>query len=303
MVKTTQNIKTTLKTWLWNKPARFTGWALIFGVLFFGASYIPNIEKIPAVDIAICIITIVAFVFMVRDLIKNLPYKNINHSNFVAITNAYKLLSVLVFSGWMGLTFLMNKCKPSDIHPYSVSTDINQAYFVIPRTLFSIIEIIWFVVAAYLLGLWISNIYVKYKRAKDTGLSGWKVILSMPFTFMMSWMPGYLSADKKNQSGLTIKSRCYDIFNKWVVSNSNNTLFVFLLLFIFANLFVSTHLSTIFFPLILFAIYMLWKTVTKESFTKHINRGYIWTAIIINILMLISFIRMTVIYLQMFLHQ
>lgn len=302
MINKTQNIKTTLKTWLWDKPARFTGWVFIFTALFYAGSYIPNIDKIPAID-AICLgISLITIVFLIRSLIKSLPYKNINHGNFVAMTNGYKLLSLTLFGVWMGLTMLMNRCKPSDIVISSVSAEINKTYLVIPRTLFSMIEIVWFVVAVYLLGLWISSIYVKYKRAKDMGLSGWKVILSMPFTFIMSWMPGYLTSDKK-QSNLTINSKWYNIFNKWVISKPNTTLFVFLVLFVLTNLFISTNLATVLFPLMLFAIYMLWKTITKDTFSKHINRGYIWTAIVINLLMVMSFIRMSMVYLQLILHK
>jgi len=301
MVKDTKNTKLTLKTWLFDKPARFTAWILVFSTLMYGFSYIPAIIKIPAIDIISIVITLVAFIFITRSLIKDLPYKNVSHGDFTAIINGYKILSLVLFTAWMGLTSLMNACTPSRMFITDIKTGNiipDQTHFVISPTLFNIIEIIWFVVAVYLLGIWISNIYVKYKRAKDMGLSGWKVILSMPFTFIMTWMPGYLISDKK-QSNLTIKSNWYSRFNKWVISNINNTLFMFLLLFIFTNLFISTHISTVLFPLMLFAIYMLWKTITKESFVKHMNRGYIWTAILINLFMVISFIRMAIIYIQM----
>lgn len=294
MVKQNQNTKSTLKTWLFNKPAKFAIWFSIIGIILFGISYIPGIEKIQAITPISITIFLVTIICLTRNLIKQLPYKNINHADFVALTNGYKLTSIILFAGWITFTFFMNKCKPSQIFVQDATINnalLGNGYIIIPKALFTTLEIIWLVIAAYLLGLWISNIYVKYKRAKDTGLFGWKVILSMPFTFIMSWMPGYLTTDNHQTPSLTIKSNWYSKFNKWVVLNNNNTLFMFLLLFVFSNVLISSHPSTILFPLILFAVYMLWKTVAKNNFSKHLNRGYIWLAIILNISMLIMFIK------------
>ena len=130
------------------------------------------------------------------------------------------------------------------------------------------------------------------------GISGWKAILTMPFAFMMTWLPGYITSDRK-QPSITIKSNWYANLNNWVTKNTNNSVCMFLLLFIFSMVFITTHISALLFPLMLFAIYMLWKTLAKDSFLPRINRGYIWTAIIINMFMLISFIRMFIIVLRM----
>ena len=300
MVK--ENTKSTLTTWLWNNPARFTGWMLIVSAIFVGISYIPSIMNIPLIDVVGLVLMALSIIFITRNLVKHLPYKNISHSDFVAILNGYKLLSMVLFTGWAGLGLLMNKTTIFKGPITDATTGEIVKYVHISETLNNIIQIIWFVLAVYLLGIWISSIYVKYKRAKDMGISGWKIILSMPFTFMMSWMPGYLDTDKKTQSNMTIKSNWYDKFNKWVIANKNNTLFTFLLLYIFINLFLSANISVILFPLMLFAIYMLWKNIAKDNFKKHINNGYAWLSVGINIFMIIMFIRQIMPYIQIIFH-
>lgn len=298
MTKKTHDIKSNLKTWLWNKPARFAVWILFISALFVGGTYIPALVELPASDIVAVCILLIAFLFTVRGLIKSLPYNKISHSDFVAIINGYQILSLILVSGWAGLTFLMNRCKPSRLLVSNINDTVtNTRYLYIPDTLFNILQVVWFILAVYLLGLWIMSIYVKYKRAKDMGISGWKAILTMPFTFMMTWMPGYITLDRK-QSSVTIKSKWYAHLNNWVTENINNSVCMFLLLFIFSTVFIVADISVILFPLMLFAIYMLWKTLAKDCFLPNINRGYAWTAILINMFMLMSIIRIIIIVLQ-----
>ena len=302
MITKTQDIKSNLKTWLWHKPARFAAWILLISVLFIGGTHIPALVKIPASDIVAVCILLVAFTFTVRGLIKSLPYNKISHSDFVAILNGYRLLFLLLLSGWTGLTSLIHRCKPSRLLVSGVNDTItNTQYLYIPDTLFNILQIFWFTLLAYLLGLWIMNIYVKYKRTRDMGISGWKTVLTMPFAFMMAWMPGYMTTDKQ-QPNIAIESKWYARFNKWASKNVGNSLCMFLLLFIF-SIFLTEPPFFVFLALMLFAIYMLWKTLTKESFSCHINHGYAWTAILINVFMFITLVRIVMAYLQTTLHK
>jgi hypothetical protein len=57
-------------------------------------------------------------------------------------------------------------------------------------------------VSLYLIGVALSGIYAKYKRATTLGIKPWKVILSMPFAFLLMWTPGYLIKDKDTKSVL-----------------------------------------------------------------------------------------------------
>jgi hypothetical protein len=137
----------------------------------------------------------------------------------------------------------------------------------------------------YLIGVAISGVYAKYKRAATLGISPWKIILSMPFTFLMLWTPGYLIQDK-TKNNLEIKSAWYTRFNKWVVSSFNNTLFVFLLLLLFKS-FVA-GITTMALSALLLVIYALWFTKHKDDFVKNINQGYALTAIAINVFLVIA---------------
>jgi len=146
-------------------------------------------------------------------------------------------------------------------------------------TLFWIMTVCGVFIYLYVFGLAISNIYAKYKRAVEMGINKWNVIASMPFAFLLMWTPGYLISDKKHNSNLQIKTKWYAKFNKWIVSNSNNTLlmFVFLLLF---NIFYDV--SALLWIAFLLVIYALWIVKHKSNFLKNINQGYAWTAIGIN---------------------
>ena len=140
----------------------------------------------------------------------------------------------------------------------------------------------------YLIGLAICGIYAKYKRATTIGISPWKVILSMPFGFLLMWTPGYLIKDKNVKTSLDIKSNWYNRFNKWVMDNSYNLIFVFLF-FLFCKGIIA-GISTVILYFALLIIYALWYAKHKSDFMQNINRGYALTAVIINIAILLAFI-------------
>jgi hypothetical protein len=144
-------------------------------------------------------------------------------------------------------------------------------------------------VSLYLIGVTISGIYAKYKRAVTLGITPWKVILSMPFAFLLMWTPGYLIKEKENiKSNLEIKSNWYSKFNKWVLANANNTLFMFLILLFIKSL--GAGITTMIFSALLLVIYALWVTKYKSNFVKNINDGYAMTVVGINIAVLLAVI-------------
>lgn len=282
MIKTIKNSKSTLKTWLLDKPARFTLWMFLISAVLIGISYVPKLMMIPFMDSLIMLVFLAVLLLSIYDLIKHLPHDNMPHTDFIAIMNGYKIISLLIFGIWLWLALWVSR----DIR--LATTDVTSHVSV---TLSVVIKTVWFILGGYLLGLWISGIYAKYKRAKEIGFDTWKIILTMPFCFMMTWMPGYLVTDKKQQSNITIKSKWYKKFTDWVLSNNYRTLFVFLVFFVFANVIFSQTVQLVIFTLILFLIYMFWKSVAKENFSKQMNVGYIWTGIILNISMLILFVK------------
>ncbi len=293
MIQKNSNSKTNLRTWLFKSPVRFALWMLITGAILVGITYIPTIMNLAHLDTITMIATMVIFWFAVMDLIKHLPNHKMYHDDFVAVINGYKITSLILFAAWLTIT----KHTDMGVITSPVMTNVPQST-VSPWFTYSM-KILWYMTGVYLLGLWISNIYVKFKRAVAMGFSKWKIVLTMPFCFMLTWMPGYITADTKQQTYLNIKSKWYARFNKWVLANQNNTLFTFLVLFVFAQMLFSKHIESSVFTLFLFAIYMFWKSIVQKNFSKQMNNWYIWTGIIMNIVMSVMFIRLLLVFMKM----
>ena len=265
-----------LKQWLFNKPAVFsvmffgliTVLALLYSVIqtFFGFNSFTPIYFIFAIS----------FIYSVYYMIKKLPHDNMYQSDFIAITNGASIISIassiiaISVFGLYGSLFQRQMMKLYFFHP----------------VIFGIVFLTITLVSLYILGVAISGVYAKYKRATTMGISPWKVILSMPFAFLLLWTPGYLIEEKKQKSNLVIKAKWYSRFNNWVMSNFSNILFVFLF-FVFAKT-VIAGLPTLIYTCALLIIYAIWYKKHKSDFVKNINAGYALTCIGINLAMILS---------------
>ena len=273
-----QKNKTQLKTWLLTKPVAFTFWSVILGIIFcFGYSIIQgafNFETITPLYV-LCALTIILPACYV---IQKLPHEKMNQSDFVAITNGAGLISII--ASFIAILTI-------GIYGNQVQHDMMTLYILHPTTFYILLSFI-VLVSLYLIGVAISGIYAKYKRTVTLGISPWKVILSMPFAFLLMWTPGYLIKDKDIKSALEIKSQWYSKLNKWVLSNFGNTLFAFLLLIFFKSVIAGS--ATLVLAIISLVIYALWYTKHKSDFVKNINKGYALTAVGINIAILMAVI-------------
>lgn len=267
-----------LKQWLFNKPA-------VFSVMFFGLtivlaliySVIQTLFHFEAYT-PIYFIFATSFIYSVYCMIKKLPHDKLYQSDFIAITNGASIISIvssIIAISVFGLYGPLFKSK------------MMMSYFLHPVIFWTLFLIITFV-SLYVLGVAISGVYAKYKRATTIGIAPWKVILSMPFTFLLLWTPGYLIEEKTKKSNLVIKSQWYTRFNNWVMSNFSNILFVFLF-FVLAKA-VIAGLSTLIFTGALLMIYALWYTKHKSDFIKKIDDGYALMCIGINLAIIISVI-------------
>ena len=278
MRKEKKQNKPALKSWLLTKPLMFTLWCMGL-IVIFGLSYALiqtffNFESLWLVY-TLCALT---FALPICYMIQKLPHEKMNQSDFVAIANGATIISVIPSF----IAVLM-----AGFYSYSLQRDMMALYMWHPAA-FSILLALAVFISIYLIGVSISGIYAKYKRATTLGVSPWKVILSMPFAFLLMWTPGYLIKDKDTKSGLEIKSAWYAKFNKWVLSNFSNTLFVFLFLLFCKGL--MTGVTTLILSALLLAVYALWFTKHKSDFVKNINDGYAITAIGINLAILIAII-------------
>lgn len=267
-----------LKTWLFNKPALFAliffGLNTVFSLIFSLFEMLVHVETM--VPLYACMI--LSFIFSTYWMIKQLPHEKMSQSDFVAITNGAGILSIsasfvtIFIISMYGATLQRKLMFFYLLHPY----------------IFTVLFLLFLLVALYFVGVAISGIYAKYKRATTIGISPWKAILSMPFAFLLMWAPGYLNANKDKKSNLQIKCKWYNKFNKWVMSNINNILFMFLCLVLCKGLIAG--FPTFVLSLVLLIIYTLWYAKYKSDFLKHINRGYALTAIGINLAILFAII-------------
>ena len=279
MQKERKQNKTQLKSWLLTKPLGFALLCICFGALFALAyALVQTLLGIESI-IPIYVLCILAVVLPTWYMIKGLPHEKMNQSDFVAITNGASIISVIAsFVIIFGVVF----------HGFFIGRDIMALYLFHPTTFYTLLCVSIFA-SLYLIGVTISGIYAKYKRAVTLGIAPWKVILSMPFAFLLMWTPGYLIKEKENvKTNLEIKSNWYSKFNKWVLANANNTLFMFLILLFIKTL--GAGVTTLIFSALLLVIYVLWYTKYKSDFVKNINDGYAMTVVGINIAVLLAVI-------------
>lgn len=265
--------KTSLKTWLFTRPLQFAVRMMILVIFLSLPKFLPQINNLPINDvvcvIAYTVIGIGIFVWAAYKLIKSLPLKEISQKDFVALTNGYRIAIILTFFILFGESTFAHRLL---IAP---STPLLIIIFVLIENFISM----------FFLGTGLSSLCVKYRRARLMGLSPWKIILTMPFTFIMLWMPGYLLEDKTTKSNIQINSNWYSKFNKWTTKNSVNTTFVFLFLILLPNVLLTRNVATLVFPLVLFLTFSLWNKTSKPDFKTNMNHSYAWLAVIVNIIM------------------
>ena len=268
-IKTNNNM-TQLKNWLFTKPVMFALLFLLANIvvwlIYMAIQAIFNTDSL----LSFYILFAIAFVLCTWYTIKKLPHESLNQNDFVAVTNGVSITSV--FAGLVAVLLYGVGTKI----PFSATYGVIFVLFIL-LTLF----------ALYLLGLAICGIYAKYKRATTIGISKWRVILSMPFGFLLMWTPGYLIKAQNTKPTLEIKCKWYTKFNKWVMASFANTLFAFLFFLLCKGLFAGTPTLLLYLPLL--TIYGIWYLVKKKSnFIKDINNGYALTAIGINIAILVA---------------
>ncbi len=279
-------MKTTsqLKQWLFTKPIIFSlilfGSVTVLGLLFSIAQTFLQFDMMES-QLIIYVIFILSLAFASYFVIKKLPHDKMPQKDFIAITNGTSIISLAsslvvisiyeIFAGTLRQKMMMMYL----LHPVMLNI------------------ILGFVIACalYILGVAVSGIYAKYKRATTIGITPWKVILSMPFAFLLMWTPGYLIEEKGKKSNLLIKSKWYTRFNNWVMANFSNLLFTFLFLLLAKTIIAGT--ATLILTIALLIIYTLWYVKHKSDFIKNIDKGYALTAVGINIAIILAMILTT----------
>ncbi len=153
--------KTTLKTWLFTRPFQFALRMLIVIIIAWLPRLFPAIEKIPLPDIILIAIYVCAmlgvFVWGTYKLIKILKKQNIPQDNFITVIKKYNLVTFVAIIVLI-LTSIFEKTILSHFQ--------NQIIIILYKT-------IGFSIATYLLGVGISEFYLRKKynqklKKKDT---------------------------------------------------------------------------------------------------------------------------------------
>lgn len=264
-----------LSEWTFKKPAVFALLTFCISSAFVLVySFISAILDTTAMW-PLTTLLVATLLWTIYRLIKKLPHTNMYRKDFIAITNACSLITIIIPI----ITLII------------IGRDVNALHdnmiwlLTFHTTLFWIVGIGSILLYLYLFGISIANIYAKYKRGIEMGISKWKIICSMPFGFLFMWMPGYLIDDKKSKSDLIINSKIYNKFNNWVLSGFTNTLFIFLGLLLFRNVYAGT--VSLLLTIAILLIYALWKKKYGQNMLKNINNGYSLFAVYFNLAMII----------------
>ena len=228
--------KSILASWFFKQPAKFAllSFCAMLGIM---AAYSLIKAAFSTLTYSVSTVTgllVISIVFSICMLIKWLPNDNLDRRSFVAVDNG---LTIIYFIAIILSTIFIATNQQLLIFYIFWLQNYSVILFLVAATAIALIYL-------YVLGLMIANLYSTYRRALGMGVPKWKAILSLPFTFSLFWLPGYLLPDApKTKQVIEIKSKWYSAFTNWVVAKPINAVLVFL-----ATLVISALLMDIYTP-------------------------------------------------------
>lgn len=265
-----------LLTWLLWHPLKFA--LIAFGLIVL-ISAVLNAMGVSTdgpiafgVIIAVVIAAAITFWYMPRD--------NMDRRGFIALTNAQTLIATTIF--WASAIIIATYQAQITNKLLWMATMQSGMFF----TIFVLVGVFYM----YLFGVSLTNLYTKYQRCREMGISPWKIILSMPFGFGLLWTPGYLLDDgNKNNSSVTISARWYERLTNWIMSNPIYTTLAFALIVIYSGFFAGFNAALL--TLASAVVFAIWLRIAGLSgFREAQNRTYAYVAIVVNIAIIIGFI-------------
>lgn len=264
-----------LCSWLLLTPLKFalTAFLIIFLFMFIANLINPEISNSTMVLLVFSAIIVAAFLNL-----RKLPRENMDQNSFVALNNAQILIGATLF---ITATIII-----------AATEKTIMAKIMWMNTNFNMVILLTIVFAAlfilYLCGIFITNIYAKYMRCKEIGISSWKIVCSMPFGFSLLWLPGYLLQDKNKTNPAVIShTRWYSKVTKKITSNTTYTTIAFIIITAYSSFFYGFNISIL--TLASALIFAVWFRIAGLSnFRQHQNNKYAYVAIIINVITIIS---------------
>lgn len=223
----------------------------------------------------------VAFAAAVVLAIYKMPRSNLDRRSFVAVCNA----QTFTVSATFIISTLLIVANAQKIMLHMLRLESHSP------TMFVIVMIIAALFYLFLCGLFIANIYAKYRRCRAMGISAWKTICTLPFGYALLWIPGYLIADEKAKKDATvaIRAKWYAKLTDWIISKPVITVIVFVALGVFSGFFFG--FNAILLTMFLGIVFAIWSNIQgTKKFRKNIGGKYTTFAIAANIVLLIAFI-------------
>lgn len=265
-----------LLTWLLWHPLKFA--LIAFGLIVL-ISAVLNAMGV-STDGPIAFGVIIAVVIAAAITFWYMPRGNMDRRGFIALNNAQTLIATTIF--WASAIIIATYQAQITNKLLWMATMQSGMFF----TIFVLVGVFYM----YLFGVSLTNLYTKYQRCREMGISPWKIILSMPFGFGLLWTPGYLLDDgNKNNSSVTISARWYERLTNWIMSNPIYTTLAFALIVIYSGFFAGFNAALL--TLASAVVFAIWLRIAGLSgFRGAQNRTYAYVAIVVNIAIIIGFI-------------
>ena len=265
-----------LLTWLLWHPLKFA--LIAFGLIVL-ISAVLNAMGV-STDGPIAFGVIIAVVIAAAITFWYMPRGNMDRRGFIALNNAQTLIATTIF--WASAIIIATYQAQITNKLLWMATMQSGMFF----TIFVLVGVFYM----YLFGVSLTNLYTKYQRCREMGISPWKIILSMPFAFGLLWTPGYLLDDgNKNNSSVTISARWYERLTNWIMSNPIYTTLAFALIVIYSGFFAGFNAALL--TLASAVVFAIWLRIAGLSgFRGAQNRTYAYVAIVVNIAIIIGFI-------------
>lgn len=269
-----------MSSWLLWRPLKFAILSIATMTLFMFAFNMIAIRLLKMGSTApIATILVLGAALLVATVIYiwRLPRDNYDRHSFVALNTAQLFL--------LGASFLTS----SVIIIFNAQSFITgmwmmRVYFNPYLTVLMLAVAIFYM---YLMGLGITNIYIKYRRVRAMGVAPWRALCAMPFGFSMLWIAGYILPGKKeNRQILPKQYAWYEKLVNWIMARPlrATSALAFLIIisgtfFQFENIIITLAMGVI------FAVF--WRIQGTDQLHKNIPGRYSTWAIVMNIATLI----------------
>ncbi len=267
-----------LLSWLVTRPIMF---AIIAFVAMTAATLIAGQLARSAGPLA-SILVVVAFLGAAAWLVRKLPGENINRRGFIEINNAQMFITSVAFI--ISTLVIIYNAQTLMMRSLLLESQSTPAFIALIVALIVALAMFYL----YLCGIFVANLYAKYRRIRAMGVGMWKTLATAPFGFAMLWIPGYLMPDaSEKDTGRKSDRGWYGRLTDWIMSRNYRTAGVLVLLITMSGF--TFGYPALLLTLGLGLIFAIWTSVVgTDRMRKNIGGAYATTAIVINVLTIVG---------------